>query len=72
MTAEHFTFLRPKLPRDYKCAGDLRHEVPEIGLDSTNTFVMEIFTSNREIICLAVVEDGLTTTPVISLELVEA
>lgn len=58
MSAEHFTFMRPKLPRDHKCAGDLCHEMPAIGLDSTNTLVMEIFTAQREIVCLAVVEDA--------------
>lgn len=58
MNAEHFTFMRPKLPRDHKCAGDLCHEMPAIDLDSTNTLVMEIFTAQREIVCLAVVEDA--------------
>ncbi|MHC8358655.1 SpoIIE family protein phosphatase [Pseudomonas sp. LB3P81] len=50
--------MRPKLPRDHKCAGDLCNEAPAIGLESTNTLVMEIFTAQREMVCLAVVEDA--------------
>ncbi|KAB0498957.1 protein-serine/threonine phosphatase [Pseudomonas vancouverensis] len=58
MNAEHFTFMHPKLPRDHKCAGDLCNEVPAISLESTNTLVMEVFTAQRDVVCLAVVEDG--------------
>lgn len=58
MNAEHFTFMHPKLPKDHKCAGDLCNEAPAISLDSTNTLVMEIFTAQREVVCLAVVEDS--------------
>lgn len=56
MQAEHFTFMRPTLPRDHRCAGDLCNEVPAIESDSTNSHVMEIFTAHRERACLAVVE----------------
>lgn len=56
MQAEHFTFTRPKLPRDHRCAGDLCNEVPGIGSDSTNNRVMEIFSAHRERACLAVLE----------------
>ncbi|MGE8150944.1 SpoIIE family protein phosphatase [Pseudomonas vancouverensis] len=50
--------MHPKLPRDHKCAGDLCNEVPAISLESTNTLVMEVFTAQRDVVCLAVVEDG--------------
>jgi serine phosphatase RsbU (regulator of sigma subunit) len=56
MQAEHFTFMRPTLPRDHRCAGDLCNEVPGIGSDSTNNRVMEIFSAHRERACLAVLE----------------
>lgn len=56
MQAEHFTFMRPKLPRDHRCAGDLCNEVPGIDSASTNGRVMEVFTAQRERVCLAVVE----------------
>ncbi|WP_426140078.1 SpoIIE family protein phosphatase [Pseudomonas sp. DWP3-1-2] len=48
--------MRPRLPRDHRCADDLCHEVPGIDPDSTNMDVMDIFTARREIVCLAVVE----------------
>ncbi|WP_256660021.1 SpoIIE family protein phosphatase [Pseudomonas sp. LS-2] len=48
--------MRPTLPRDHRCAGDLCNEVPAIESDSTNSHVMEIFTAHRERACLAVVE----------------
>jgi len=57
MQAEHFTFSRPKLPKDHRCAGDLCNEVPGIESDSTNNRVMEIFSAHRERACLAVLED---------------
>jgi serine phosphatase RsbU (regulator of sigma subunit) len=56
MQAEHFTFVRPTLPRDHRCAGDLCNEVPGIESDSTNHRVMEIFSAHRERACLAVLE----------------
>jgi serine phosphatase RsbU (regulator of sigma subunit) len=56
MQAEHFTFMRPTLPRDHRCAGDLCNEVPGIESDSTNHRVMEIFSAHRERACLAVLE----------------
>ncbi|WP_341958611.1 SpoIIE family protein phosphatase [Pseudomonas sp. RC10] len=56
MQAEHFTFTRPKLPRDHRCAGDLCNEVPGIESNSTNDRVMEIFSAHRERACLAVLE----------------
>jgi serine phosphatase RsbU (regulator of sigma subunit) len=56
MQAEHFTFMRPTLPRDHRCAGDLCNEVPGIESDSTNNRVMEIFSAHRERACLAVLE----------------
>jgi serine phosphatase RsbU (regulator of sigma subunit) len=56
MQAEHFTFMRPKLPRDHRCAGDLCNEVPAIDSDSTNGRVMEIFSAQRDMTCLAVIE----------------
>jgi len=56
MQAEHFTFMRPKLPRDHRCAGDLCNEVPAIDSDSTNGRVMEIFSAQRDMACLAVIE----------------
>lgn len=56
MQAEHFTFMRPALPRDHRCAGDLCNEVPGIDSDSTNARVMEIFTAHKEMVCLAVVD----------------
>jgi len=56
MNAENLPFMRPKLPRDHRCAGDLCNEMPAIFSDSTNTLVMEIFTSQKEMVCLAVVE----------------
>lgn len=56
MQAEHFTFTRPTLPRDHRCAGDLCNEVPGIESDSTNHRVMEIFSAHRERACLAVLE----------------
>jgi serine phosphatase RsbU (regulator of sigma subunit) len=58
MHAEHFPFMRPKLPRDHRCAGDLCKEVPSIDSDSTNSLVMEFFTSQKDMVCLAVVEKG--------------
>lgn len=58
MHAEHFPFMRPKMPRDHRCAGDLCKEVPGIDSDSTNILVMDIFTSQKEMVCLAVVERG--------------
>jgi serine phosphatase RsbU (regulator of sigma subunit) len=56
MQAEHFTFVRPTLPRDHRSAGDLCNEVPGIESDSTNHRVMEIFSAHRERACLAVLE----------------
>ncbi len=56
MQAEQFTFMRPTLPRDHRCADDLCNEVPGIASDSTNIKVMDIFTAHREMVCLAVVE----------------
>lgn len=56
MQAEHFTFMRPKLPRDHRCAGDLCNDVPAIESDSSNNLVMEIFSAQREMVSLAVVE----------------
>jgi hypothetical protein len=56
MQAEHFTFMRPALPRDHRCAGDLCNEVPGIDSDSTNSRVMEIFSAHRDRASLAVVE----------------
>jgi serine phosphatase RsbU (regulator of sigma subunit) len=56
MQADHFTFMRPMLPRDHRCAGDLCNEVPGIDSDSTNMRVMEIFTAQKEMVSLAVVE----------------
>lgn len=56
MQAEHFTFMRPTLPRDHRCAGDLCNEAPAIDSSSTNILVMEIFTAQRERGCLAVIE----------------
>jgi serine phosphatase RsbU (regulator of sigma subunit) len=56
MHAEQFTFMRPRLPRDHRCAGDLCNEAPAIGADCTNSLVMEIFSAQREMVCLAVVE----------------
>lgn len=57
MQAEHFTFMRPTLPRDHRCAGDLCNEASAIDSSSTNILVMEIFTAQRERGCLAVIED---------------
>jgi len=48
--------MRPTLPRDHRCAGDLCNEVPGIESDSTNHRVMEIFSAHRERACLAVLE----------------
>lgn len=48
--------MRPRLPRDHKCAGDLCNDVPAIDADAPNSLVMEIFTMQRELVCLAVVE----------------
>ncbi|GAB7529700.1 hypothetical protein PS3A_21100 [Pseudomonas sp. 3A(2025)] len=48
--------MRPRLPRDHKCAGDLCNDVPAIDADAPNSLVMEIFTVQRELVCLAVVE----------------
>jgi len=56
MQAEHFIFMRPALPRDHRCAGDLCNEVPGIDSDSTNSRVMEIFSAHRDRASLAVVE----------------
>ncbi len=56
MKAEHFQFMRPRVPRDHKCAGDLCNDVPAIDVDAPNSQVMEIFTDQRELVCLAVVE----------------
>ncbi|MDF2641598.1 MAG: SpoIIE family protein phosphatase [Pseudomonas sp.] len=56
MQAEHFTFMRPTLPRDHRCAGDLCNTVPGIDSASTNMQVMELFTARKEMVCMAVVE----------------
>ncbi|MGY4495551.1 serine phosphatase RsbU (regulator of sigma subunit) [Pseudomonas sp. TE3610] len=56
MHAETFPFMRPALPRDHRCAGDLCKPVPAIESSATNVLVMEIFTSQKEMACLAVVE----------------
>lgn len=56
MQAEHFTFMRPTLPRDHRCAGDLCNEVPGIDSGSSNMRVMEIFTAQKDRVSLAVVE----------------
>ncbi|MGC1329944.1 SpoIIE family protein phosphatase, partial [Pseudomonas sp.] len=48
--------MRPKLPRDHRCAGDLCKEVPAIESSASNALVMDIFTSQKDMTCLAVVE----------------
>ena len=56
MKAEHFQFMRPRLPRDHKSAGDLCNFVPAIDVDDSNSLVMEVFTTQRDLVSLAVVE----------------
>lgn len=56
MHAETFPFMRPKLPRDHRSAGDLCKEVPAIESSATNALVMDIFTSQKDMTCLAVLE----------------
>lgn len=56
MKAEHFQFMRPRLPRDHKSAGDLCNFVPAIDIDDSNSLVMEVFTTQRDLVCLAVVD----------------
>lgn len=57
MQAEHFQFMRPRLPRDHKSAGDLCNYVPAVDAEATNSLVMEIFTAQRDLVCLAVVDE---------------
>jgi serine phosphatase RsbU (regulator of sigma subunit) len=49
-------FNRPDLPRNHRCAGDLCHPMPTIESDGTNSLVMDMFTAQRDMVCLAVVE----------------
>ncbi|NWB91549.1 SpoIIE family protein phosphatase [Pseudomonas agarici] len=57
MRAETFSFMRPQPPKDHRCAGDLCTPVPAIDWSSTNALVMETFSSQKEMVCLAVLED---------------
>lgn len=50
-------FNRPDLPRNHRCAGDLCHPMPAIESDGSNSLVMDMFTAQRDMACLAVVED---------------
>ncbi|WP_445764891.1 SpoIIE family protein phosphatase [Pseudomonas sp. RIT-To-2] len=56
MHAEHFPFMRPKLLRDHRCAGDLCKQMPTVESSATNALVMDIFSSQKDMVCLAVVE----------------
>ncbi|SEI23016.1 SpoIIE family protein phosphatase [Pseudomonas asplenii] len=58
MRAESFSFMRPQRSREHRCAGDLCMEMPAIDCNSTNALVMEAFSSQKEMACLAVVEDA--------------
>ncbi|SAI07211.1 sensor kinase [Bordetella ansorpii] len=49
-------FRRPDTPGDHRCAGDLSQEMPTIDVSGTNSMVMEIFSSRRDMTSLAVVE----------------
>ncbi|SQF97438.1 putative serine phosphatase [Paucimonas lemoignei] len=49
-------FNRPDLPRHHRCAADLCHPMPTIESDGTNSLVMDMFTAQRDMVCLAVVE----------------
>lgn len=51
-------FTRPEVPRHRRCAGDLCVEVPTLESTGTNTAVMEIFSNHKDMVCLAVVENG--------------
>ena len=51
-------FRRPDTPGDHRCAGDLSQELPTIDVSGTNSMVMEIFSSRRDMTSLAVVEGG--------------
>ncbi|MBU9366208.1 SpoIIE family protein phosphatase [Burkholderia multivorans] len=51
-------FRRPDTPGHYRCAGDLSQDVPTIDVSGTNSMVMDIFSSRRDMTSLAVVEDG--------------
>jgi len=51
-------YRRPETPGDHRCAGDLCQHMPTIDATGTNSQVMEMFSSHRDMTSLAVVEGG--------------
>ena len=47
---------RPRIDGGPRCAGDLSREVPSVGAANSNSVVMEIFYSRRDMVSLAVIE----------------